>query len=258
LTLRAGGKHKVLERIESRQITDEGKETYFYKSSQRLNESNVTLDELIEIGKIIMHASVDTTSTKTAWNVLQLAVNQDKQEALREEILRAAAQEGGKLTAAVLETPYLKAFIRETHRRKPIGPLTLVKELATSTEIHGVELPAGSLVAFDALAPQFNPDLVEDPMSFLPERWLPDAVERRKGTPAAKIDHLFFSGPFSQRARRCPGSRVAYLEVRVLLAQLRRIDCPVQVHWSDVKSKLESMVAPIFPEGVRFVPRPSG
>ena len=56
---------------------------------QRQNESDITLDELIEIGILIMHASVDTTSTKTARNVLQLAVNQDKQEALREEILRA-------------------------------------------------------------------------------------------------------------------------------------------------------------------------
>jgi cytochrome P450 len=251
---------KVLDRIESGQVTDKDKETYFYKSLQRLNESDISLGELIEIGIIIMHASVDTTSTKTAWNVLQLAVNPDKQEALREEIRRSVVQEGGMITAAALETPYLKAFIRETHRCTPIGPMTLIKELAMATEIHGVELPAGSLVAFDAFSHQFNPDIVDDPMSFLPERWLPDAVEARKGTPAAIVDHPFFSGPFSQGARRCPGSRVAYLEVQVLLAQLLldwHIDCPVPVHWSDVKSSLESMVVPTFPDGVRFVPRPS-
>ena len=43
-----------------------------------------------------------------------------------------------------------------------------------------------------------DPKIVESPMEFKPERWLKDAVDRRKGTPAAIVDHPFFSGPFSQ------------------------------------------------------------
>jgi cytochrome P450 len=265
---------RALDRIRStgggpQQLSAEDRDSYFYKSLLRLEESHdVTLDELMEIGQIIMAASVDTTSSKTAWNVLQLALNPDAQERLRSEVLQAIAKEqevtGGTgspslLTPAVLDTPYLKAFIRETHRCTPVAPFTMSKELAAPTEIHGVELPAGSLVAFEGHSPQFDPGLLgdgHDPMEFRPERWLPGAVEARKGTAAARLDHPFFSGPFSQGARRCPGSRVAYLEVQAMLARLVvdwRVEGP-PAHWSEVPSAVETLVVPVFPEGVRFVP----
>jgi cytochrome P450 len=269
---------QALDRIQSsgrhEQLSAEDRESYFYKSLRRLEENDdVSLDELMEIGEIIMAASVDTTSTKTAWNVLQLALNPEAQERLRTEILQAVEMEqqigdrgdGGegpssRLTPTVLDTPYLKAFIRETHRCTPVAPFTLSKELSAPAEIHGVELPAGSLVSFESHSPQFDPEFLgeeHDPMEFRPERWLPDAVEARKGTAAAHLDHPFFSGPFSQGSRRCPGSRVAYLEVQSMLAQLVldwRVEGPENLHWSDVPSSLETMVVPIFPGGVRFVP----
>lgn len=63
--------------------------------------------------------------------------------------------------------------------------------------------------------------MVSDPDQFKPDRWLPEAVEARKGTPAAMLDHPFFKGPFSEGARKCPGSRVAKSEsLCLLVAQL--------------------------------------
>ena len=247
---------QVLDRLESGHLTDLDRESYFYKSLQRQDDSDLSLDEMLEIGVMIMMASVDTTSGKTAWNLLQLAVNPDVQDKLRSEILIAMEQEGG-LTPAVMDLPYLKAFIRETHRCTPVGPVAISKELTVPTEVHGMELPAGSVVCL-ASNIQLNPEYVEDPLEFRPERWLPDAVQARKNTKAAAIDHPFFSGPFSQGARRCPGSRVAYLEIQVMLAQLLLdwdIQAPSHVKWTDVPSTLETMVVPVFPEGTRFVPR---
>ena len=114
---------------------------------------------------------------------------------------------------------------------------------------------------FDSKTSQMDPAIVEDPMEFRPERWLKDAVERRKGTPASIVDHPFYSGPFSQGSRRCSGSRVAYLEVQSILASLLldwKIEGPTEdIHWSEVKGRLTSLFVPDFaslPE-IRFVPR---
>ena len=63
-------------------------------------------------------------------------------------------------------------------------------------------------------------DLVENSEEFRPEQWLQDSVKARKGSPSKIIDHPFFALPFSQGARKCPGSRVATNEIKVLLSQL--------------------------------------
>ena len=76
------------------------------------------------------------------------------------------------------------------------------------------------MIWFDSLSLQLSAALLPEPTVFRPERWLPDAVEQRKGTPAERLDHTFFAAPFSQGARKCPGSRVANLEVQVALLQL--------------------------------------
>lgn len=245
---------QVLEQVKSGNLTDSDRESYFYKSLQRMEESDLSMKEVVEIGVILMSASVDTTAGKTAWNVLQLALHPEAQDRLRRE-LRSAVQVEGGLTPAVLDLPYLKAFIRETHRCTPVTPLATAKELQAPTEIHGVELPAGTMVC---LTPDshFDPKLLKDPLEFRPERWLPEAVEARKNTPAALVDHPFFSGPFSQGARRCPGSRVAYLEVQAMLAQLVldwEIQAPPSLRWTDIPSTMATVIVPVFPEGTRFV-----
>jgi cytochrome P450 len=248
---------QVLEHIESGNATDIDKGSYFSKALQRMDDSDLSMDEVLEIGVILMMASVDTTSAKIAWNVLQLALNPEVQDRLRTEILLAVEREGGVLTPAVMDVPYLKAFVRKTHRCTPVSPFTIVKKLQLPINIHGEALPVGSVVALEAQTHHFNPDFVEDPFTFKPERWLSDAVDARKNSPAAIIDHPFLSGPFSQGARRCPGSRVAYLEVQVALAQLVmdwNIHGP-NMHWNDVPNTLGTLVVPIFPAGVGFSPR---
>jgi len=207
------------EQIEKGNLSAEERNSYYYKLMERQPESDVSEEEMIESAVMIMIAAVDTTAAKTAWNVLQLALNQDVQEKLYEQLRRAVEKQGGQLTASIFErseVPLLQPFVRETHRCTPplFGDLT--KEVSVDTNVHGVTLPAGSTVMFDGMTNLMDPNLVEDPMEFRPERWLKEAVEARKNTPAAIIDHPFYSGPFSQGARRCPGSRVGTCFVLVI------------------------------------------
>ena len=76
---------------------------------------------------------------------------------------------------------------------------------------------------------------------------LPDHNQAEDNNTGIKIptDHPFYSGPFSQGSRRCPASRVAYLEVQAVLASLL-LDCKITgpsndvLHWSDTKGKLQT------------------
>lgn len=251
----------VLKRIEEGNVTEDEKQSYFYKAILRQPGSEVTQEEVIQMCMILMLASVDTTASMMSWNILQLGLNQHVQDELYQQIYQAVQREGG-LTPAIFENsqiPLLQAFIRETHRCTPSTPLDLFKEVSLPTTVYGVTLPAGSIIGFDSQTASMDPSIVDDPLTFRPERWFPEAVKARQGTPAALMDHTFFSGPFSQGARRCPGSRVAYLEIQVMLAQLLldyRIESPTSmVHWKDVKSVFALLLTPHFPEGVRLARR---
>lgn len=62
--------------------------------------------------------------------------------------------------------------------------------------------------------------IVDDPQAFMPERFLFDAVEARKGDPLKSlIDHKLLSTPFSFGARMCLGARLAEVEIMTLLSK---------------------------------------
>lgn len=253
---------RFLAKVEHGTLSDEERNSYFFKLLERQPDSPVSRDELLQIGILLYVAAVDTTAAKASWNVVQLALHPDFQKKLHDQLSRAvAATKGGELTASVLtgpDVPLLPALIRETHRCTPVVFADLVKRVSVETAVHGVPLPAGSTVAFDSLTNVMDSDLVDEPLSFRPERWLKEAVEARRGTPSEIIDHPFYSGPFSQGARRCPGSRVAHLEVQALVARLVldwKIEGPSAMHWDDYPGSLKTLRVPAFSDDIRFSPR---
>ncbi|KAL7543730.1 hypothetical protein ACHAWF_007447, partial [Thalassiosira exigua] len=185
--------------------------------------SDISVEEMINLSMAALGAAVDTTSSFMAWNLLHIAVHPKVQQRLREELLAVAQQSEGKLRAEIFQrsqTPYLHAVVRESHRLTPVAPINLFKEVSHNIEIHGRSFPTGTFFVFDSYSTGRDPSIFDDHDEFKPERWLPDAVQARKGTPAEIIDNVFFKEPFSQGARKCPGSRVASNETHILLAQL--------------------------------------
>ncbi len=119
------------------------------------------------------------------------------------------------------EAPYLHAELRESHHLTPVHPTVMMKSNSTKDiDIHGRNFPQGSLFTINLRSLGIHPNIVENPDNFIPERWNVEAINSRKGTRAEILDHQFYKDPFSQGARRCPGSRVAVNETLVLLSQL--------------------------------------
>jgi len=183
---------------------------------------DISFDQVKNIFFILLTAAVDTTSSIINWSMINLALNPDVQEKLRAEIQQHLQE--GDVASIILkrreEVPYLHAFIRETHRLTPSAPVNLLKNTNKALTIYGYEIPAGSKVLLDSYSMGNDAALVEQPEKFLPERFLPDMVEMRKGTAAEMIDHPLCSGPFSAGARKCPGSRVATFEAMAMIITL--------------------------------------
>lgn len=276
--------HAFRRRHDAGELTEEEQASYLGRAivRQQLHaaegmdggeNSGVSEEELAELMDLALIAAIDTTSSMISWNMLHLAMNPDVQEKLHSELVEATAADAaagddgdgdsrnGELSATSIKkraSPYLHAVLRETHRITPSAPMTINKENSLSDiEIHGSTIPKDSLFLMDGYSVGIDENLVDDPLAFRPERWLPDAVASRKGTGAEILDHPFYRDAFSQGSRKCPGSRVAGNKVLVLISQLVmdwRMEVPDGYSWDDVTYKFKGMIQPNMPE-VSFSPR---
>ena len=225
-------------------MTDNEKASYLARAIERqtTEKSNVSVQEVVELAWTGLFAAVDTTSASLGWNLINLALNPDVQEKLHAEIASVVAANDGVLTETSFSKdsmPYLHAVLRETHRLTPASAISIMKTVGSDgIEIHGMKLNKGAVVALEGFSTGIDPKLVDEPQVYKPERWLPDAVAARMGTPAQVLDHPFLKEPFSQGPRRCPGSRVATNEMLVFLSQLIldwKISAPTVSSLKDIK-----------------------
>jgi cytochrome P450 len=261
-------------RKQNNQLTENERVSYLARAMDRQqqqeqqhgDEAPISTEEVHELALSSLTAAVDTTSTVIGWNLFNLARFPHVQDKLYQHLVRAVHAVGhpeGRLTTEVLDrkhVPYLHAVIRETQRMTPIGAGYIVKTLAEDhVQINGVPLNKGDVVMLEGFSIQMDPNIVDSPHEFLPERWLPDAVNKRKGTKSEIIDHPYFKEPFSQGARRCPGSRVAINEVQVMISQLFldwKISAPPTASsLEDVQYAQKTGIVLTLPE-LQFQPRP--
>jgi cytochrome P450 len=84
--------------------------------------------------------------------------------------------------------------------------------------VAGHQLPGNIHVNVQPLSIHLSPIFFHDPTSFIPERWLSDAI----ADPASPYhnDRRNAVLPFSTGPRSCPGKALAWAEMRLLLARL--------------------------------------
>ncbi|KAL3793520.1 hypothetical protein HJC23_007260 [Cyclotella cryptica] len=249
-----------IERWDRNELDDNERKSYFAHAieRQRAEESGIDESELMQICLLMLNASVDTTSTFICWAMVHLSTNLHVQENLYRELKQHLdASEDGMLHAEMLtkaKSPYLHAVLRESHRMTPVYPSTMFKSNSVADiEIHGVTVPKGSVVGFDSYPIGMDPMIVDQPERFIPERWIGDEpIQARKGTPAEVLDSVMYRDPFSQGARRCPGSRVAVNETQLILSQLVldwKISAPPSVKtYRDIPYKMQTLLVAQLPE----------
>jgi len=249
--------YDFIERYDRDELDEMEKASYLASAIERQRETNeVSQDEMVELCLTALFVGVDTTSSVTAWNLMHLAMNPDVQEKLHAELSAAVSEKGSengtKLNADVLgkkAAGYLHMCVRESHRVTPAFGAAMWKgNSKTDVTIHGETVPKGSLVQLGHIS--YDPEYVDEPRAFRPERWEADAVAERKNSKGEVLDHPILRDPFSQGARRCPGSRVAANEILAMISQLVldwKITVPESIQSLDDVKYDASPIKPLFP-----------
>ncbi|MBV9844761.1 MAG: cytochrome P450 [Kutzneria sp.] len=167
-------------------------------------------DQLVSL----LFAGHETTASATAWTLYWL----DRHDGLRGDLVAelAATTDSG---ADATQVPLLHAVVQESLRLSPPATLAGNRVPVADDELLGAPLPAGTVLMPSIYLAHRQPDLFPQPRRFDPNRFLDKTVER-----TASAGYL----PFGGGTRRCLGSELAMLEIRMIVAAVlrqRRMRC---------------------------------
>jgi cytochrome P450 len=153
----------------------------------------------------LLFAGHETTASATAWTLYQLG----RDEKLRRDViaeLTTTSDEGSDPT----QVPLLHAVTQEALRLFPPAIIAGKRMLTADGELLGKSLSAGTIVTPCIYLAHHQPDLFPNPHHFNPSRFLGDRISRQ----------CYF--PFGGGTRRCLGSGLAMLEIRMITAAVLR------------------------------------
>ncbi|KAG6460403.1 hypothetical protein O3G_MSEX011954 [Manduca sexta] len=176
------------------------------------NDEKGVLEKLLEINEEfayimaadMLFAGVDTTTNTMLGALYLLAINPDKQQKLREEVMSKSDKK-----------PYLRACIKESMRLMPIAPGNF-RKTTKDFNILGYHIPKDTHILFVHQEMSLNEDYFPRASEFIPERWIVDKDDPLYHGNA----HPFAFSPFGFGVRMCIGRRIAELEVETLLARI--------------------------------------
>ncbi|XP_069796673.1 cytochrome P450 11C1 [Narcine bancroftii] len=177
--------------------------------SELLSHSQLPFDILKANATEMMVGSVDTTAHSLLFTLFELARNPELQTALSQEATRAYQQAEGDVGKLFLNTPLLRAAIKETLRLYPIG-LSLQRYVVRDIVLRNYHIPAGTLVHVVLYTLGRSPEIFPDPGSYKPSRWLSSQF------------HQFQALAFGFGVRQCIGRRMAEAEIKLFLIHILR------------------------------------
>lgn len=155
-------------------------------------------------------AGHETTALALFWSFYLLSISPEVQQAVADE---AAGVDLGSDNAneAAESLPLTRAVVQEALRLYPPA-YTIVRMADGPDEIMGREVPKGTLVVVSPWVLHRHKQHWQDPLTFDPTRFLPDAP------PPARFTYL----PFGVGPRVCIGQQFALIEATLVLARLTR------------------------------------
>lgn len=156
-------------------------------------------DELITL----LVAGHETTASALSWAMYWIHYLPEVEKNLRSEL---SILDDNPSTQAIINLPYLDAVCRETLRIYPVAMTTFPRILTSSMEIMGYDFPAKTTLLPCIYLVHHREDLYPEANQFKPERFLSKSFSNAE----------FF--PFGGGNRRCIGSELAMLEMKLVLA----------------------------------------
>ena len=187
-----------------------------FATATREDGSLLPVDEVVDHMNFLMMAAHDTITSSATSLIWQLAKHPEWQEKLRQEI--AAVTGGPDAQGRPRDLAYedlgqlelAEMAFKEALRMVPPVPSTPRRALQ-EFEFGGYRIPAGTNVGINAYLVHHSDEHWDDPYAFDPMRFTPEQVKAR---------HKYAWVPFGGGAHMCLGLHFAYMQVKILLAQL--------------------------------------
>jgi cytochrome P450 len=178
------------------------------ETGESLSDQEIA-EELI----VFLFAGHDTTATMLTYAMWQLGRHPDIQKRVAAEVDALPDRELEPDDIAAL--PYTVQVLREALRLCPPGP-TGSRMATRDVEVGGYRVECGTMLIFGRMAVQRDPSLWDDPLTFDPDRFTPEAMKSR--------DRWQYV-PFGGGPRSCIGDHFAMLEATLGLATfIRRVE----------------------------------
>ncbi|XP_055697206.1 probable cytochrome P450 6a14 [Phlebotomus papatasi] len=178
-----------------------------------VNLGQITFEELAAQTFLFFIAGFETSSSTMTFALYELALNQDIQDHVREEISSVLERHGGEFTYdACMELKYLERVIKETLRKYPIVD-NLLRVATNDYQVPGTNhvLKKGMSVIVPVYAIQRDPEIYPNPERFDPDRFTEENIKNR---------HPYAWLPFGEGPRNCIGMRFGLMQTRVGLATI--------------------------------------
>ncbi|XP_076332607.1 cytochrome P450 3A9-like isoform X2 [Tachypleus tridentatus] len=189
---------------------DENNEFMLKPSKRKI----MTRDDILANSILFFLAGYDTTASALTYCAYCLALNQECQEKLIQEIDHVWEEHGGINYEQIGKMVYLDCVLSETLRLHTIASFferraNIDYELGDT----GITIPKGTIVQIPVHAIHHDPKYYPEPNTFDPERFLPENKKCR---------HPYTYLPFGAGHRNCVGMRFALLEAKLCLAHVLR------------------------------------
>ncbi|XP_035693885.1 cytochrome P450 3A8-like [Branchiostoma floridae] len=196
----------------------------------------VSMREIKDNAMLFWLAGYETTADTLSLTAYNLALHQEAQNKVIEEV-DAIVEKRGKLDHdAVNEMPFLEMCVNETLRIFPVNQ-RFDRVCKEDIEVKGLHIPAGTVVAIPAYAIHHDPEIWPEPEKFKPERFTKEEKESRD--PYAYL-------PFGSGPRNCVGMRLALMELKFALAKalqkVRFVTCDKTVIPIGIKNTFGSQI----------------
>lgn len=187
-----------------------------FATATREDGSLLPVDEVVDHMNFLMMAAHDTITSSATSLVWLLAKHPQWQERLRQEVLAVTGgtDAAGKPRDLAYEDlgklELTEMAFKEALRMVPPVP-SMPRRALRDFEYAGYRIPAGTGVGINIHMVHHMEEYWDDPYAFAPLRFTPDKVKAR---------HKYAWVPFGGGAHMCLGLHFAYMQVKVLMAQL--------------------------------------
>ncbi|PLB51299.1 cytochrome P450 [Aspergillus steynii IBT 23096] len=181
---------------------------------QSSKEGEGMTGEEMEVNAMMIVAAGSESITTVLTGVINHLLRNPRVHQTLVDILRGTFSSSEDITASSLKNvPYLNAVLNEGMRLCPTIPDAMRRSVpAGGATIAGRFVPGGMVVSVPPWATYRTSRNFTRPNEFAPERWLDDV--------AFKNDVKTAFNPFSLGPHNCPGQNLAWLELRLILANL--------------------------------------